>query len=39
VAEAVAALRGLSLEALAQATTANFFRLFSRAKSKNLVEV
>ena len=28
VAEAIAALRGLSLEALAGATTANFFRLF-----------
>jgi len=28
VAEAVAAIRGLSLEALAEATTANFFRLF-----------
>jgi len=28
VAEAIAALRGLTLEALAEATTANFFRLF-----------
>jgi len=38
VAEAVAALRGLSLEALAEATTANFFRLFKLPQSQNLVE-
>ncbi len=39
VAEAVAALRGLQLEDLARATTANFFRLFTRARSGNPVEV
>jgi TatD DNase family protein len=35
VAEAVAALRGLSLDALAEATTANFFRLFKIPKFNN----
>ena len=32
VAEHIAALRGISVEAVAEATTANFFRLFSHAK-------
>jgi len=39
VAEAVAGLRGMSLEALAAATTANFFRLFALARTETLVEV
>ena len=39
VAEALAALRGLSLATVADATTANFFRLFKGAKSEVLVEV
>ena len=34
VAEEVARLRGLSYEALVDATTANFFRLFPSARSK-----
>ena len=38
VAEAVAELRGLSLDAFAEATTANFFRLFKLSPSKQLVE-
>jgi TatD DNase family protein len=37
VAETVAAIRGLSLEALANATTANFFRLFRLTTSETLV--
>ena len=36
VAEAVAAIRGLSLEALAEVTTTNFFRLFQVAESETL---
>jgi TatD DNase family protein len=39
VAEAVAAVRGIDLTALAAATTANFFRLFAWADSKKLAEV
>jgi len=39
VAETIAELRGLSLEALAEATTANFFRLFKLSKSKQLAEI
>jgi TatD DNase family protein len=37
VAETVAGIRGLSLEALANATTANFFRLFRLTTSETLV--
>ena len=37
VAETMAAIRGLSLEALADATTANFFRLFRLTESETLV--
>jgi TatD DNase family protein len=37
VAEAIAALRGLSLDILAEATTANFFRLFKIFEPKLLV--
>jgi TatD DNase family protein len=36
VAETVAAIRGLTLEALAEATTANFFRLFRVSEPKAL---
>ena len=36
VAETVAAIRGLTLEALAEATTANFFRLFRVREPKAL---
>jgi TatD DNase family protein len=36
VAEAVAAIRGLSLEALAEVTTTNFFRLFQVTESETL---
>jgi TatD DNase family protein len=36
VAETLAAIRGLSLEALAEATTANFFRLFRVTEPKAL---
>jgi len=39
VAEAVAALRGLSLDTLAAATTANFFRLFGLSETHILVEL
>ena len=39
VAEAIAAIRGLSLEAVAEATTRGFFGLFSTAKPETLVNV
>jgi TatD DNase family protein len=39
VAEAVATLRGLGLEAVAEATTANFFRLFHIANFETLVKI
>jgi TatD DNase family protein len=38
VAEAVAAARGLSLAAVADATTTNFFRLFAVTKSETLLQ-
>ncbi len=39
VAEAIAMLRGLSSEALAHATTSNFFRLFTAARAEAIVEI